>query len=369
MRILIAPDKFKGTLSAAEAARAIARGVRKALPGAECTILPLSDGGEGFVSTMVKASAGRLFWEAAEDAIGRPKRARWGVLGDGKTAVIGLTEASALADVPLEYRNPGRTHNLGTGRILARVLQRGYRKVIVGLGGSATTEGGVSLAVPFGFRFLDSRGRTIPPHGEGLARLSRIEAPPLPSDLDIIVATDVANPLYGPDGAAYQFARQKGATPRQIEKLDASLRHLAAIVERDLGQAHHDRPGAGSAGGCGFGLMAFFRAKPQPGFAMIRDTLGLAKIVASHDLVITGEGTLDATSLKGKAPVGLGILAKQLSIPCLAIAGHLALAQKDLPFAGAFGIVTGSVSETDAKRFPARHVAARAAEAVRQFSR
>jgi glycerate kinase len=356
VKILIAPDKFKGTLSAAQAAQAIARGIKRALPQAKLTLCPVSDGGEGFVDLLVKASGGKFFHAQTTDALGRPCRAQWGELGDGKTAVIGLTEASGIAQIPPAQRTPLHTTNVGTGLLIRRAVAKGYRTILVGLGGSATTEGGISLAAALGYQFLDRQGKSIPLTGAGLTRLTKIIPPSsffLPT---FVVATDVANPLYGPRGAAFQFARQKGATPRQIEQLDRNLRLLAAIVQRDLGRNPHRSPGAGAAGGCGYGLMAFLQAEPQSGFAIASQFLRLPQMIAAQDIIITGEGALDRTSLLGKAPTQIAQLARQKKKPVYAIGGILALPEKRLPFTRALGIVSPSLSATQAMQKPSYYL-------------
>jgi glycerate kinase len=361
MKILIAPDKFKGTLSALQAAQAIARGIRRACPAAQLTLCPLTDGGEGFVEILVRASGGKLFRAQTLNALSQPCVAKWGELGDGCTAVIGLTEASGLAQIPPSQRTPLYTTNLGTGQLIQRAVKKGYQNILIGLGGSATTEGGISLVAPLGFQFLDRYNEPIPLTGAGLKKLVRILPPKklLHSDLrppHFVVATDVTNPLYGTLGAAHQFAKQKGATPRQILQLEANLRHLAAIVKRDLGRNPHRAPGAGAAGGCGYGLMAFLQAEPQSGFAIASQFLGLEKLVASHDLIITGEGCLDATSLRGKAPSELARMALAHHKPIYALAGKVARPEKRLPFTRALGIVSSSVTSTQAMQQPSRYL-------------
>jgi len=331
-RILIAPDKFKGTLTSAQAARAIERGLRRGWPKAKTTCLALTDGGEGFVEAMVRLTGGKLRTSATVDAVGRPRRARWGVLGDGKTAVIGLNEASGLAHLPLALRRADGTTNVGTGRLIAQAVRAGYREILIGVGGSATTEGGISLAAAIGYRFLDKRGRDISPDGAGLAKLERIEPPANLPRAKFIVATDVSNPLFGPKGAAYQFSPQKGANPAMVRQLDAGLRRLARIVKRDLGRDVAAQPGAGAAGGCGYGLMAFFHAKREDGFQLIRRHAGLDAIIRAHDLVVTGEGSFDRTSLLGKAPSQLAHLSHKLKRPVWALCGRVDLAARLSPF-------------------------------------
>jgi len=331
-RVLIAPDKFKGTLSSEAAAKAIETGVRRAWPKVKTTCIVLTDGGEGFMELMVRQTGGRLHSARTLDAALRPCRAEWGVLGNGSTAVIGLTNASGIAQLPSALHNPEETNNLGTGRLLALAVREGFREILIGLGGSATTEGGISLAAAIGYHFLDEANHPIPLNGSGLARLARIVPPPALPRVRFIVATDVDNPLYGPKGAACQFAPQKGADAAMVARLDAGLRRLARIVKRDLGKDLAHEPGAGAAGGCGYGLMAFFNAKRENGFQLVRRLTGLNALVRDHDLIITGEGCLDRTSLLGKAPAQLGDLARRLRRPIWALCGRATLPPSRSPF-------------------------------------
>jgi glycerate kinase len=331
-RVLIAPDKFKGTLSSAAAARAIEKGIHRAWPDAQTTCLVLTDGGEGFMELMVQQTGGKLRAIRTIDAALRPCRAEWGVLGNGTTAVIGLTSASGIAQLPAHLRNPEETNNLGTGRLLALAAKQGFKEILVGLGGSATTEGGISLAASIGYHFLDKAGNPIPLNGGGLTQLSRIVPPPSLPKSRFIVATDVDNPLYGPNGTAYQFAPQKGADAAMVRRLERGLRHLARIVQRDLGKDLALQPGAGAAGGCGYGLMVFFNAERQNGFQLVRRLSNLDALIRKHDLVITGEGCFDRTSLLGKAPAQLGELAHKLRRPVWALCGRVALPLSRSPF-------------------------------------
>jgi len=331
-RVLIAPDKFKGTLTSEAAAKAIESGLRRAWPKVETTRLALTDGGEGFMELMVSQTRGRLRAARTVDAALRPCRAQWGVLGNNRTAVIGLTSASGIAQLPPRLRNPERTSNLGTGQLLAQAVKEGYREILVGLGGSATTDGGISLASEIGYNFIDKDGKEIQLSGFGLRTLAKIIPPTKMPNARFIVATDVDNPLYGPRGAAYQFAPQKGANAIMVRRLDAGLRRLARIVKRDLGKDCAHEPGAGAAGGCGYGLMAFFNAKRENGFQIVRRLTGLDALIRRHDLVITGEGCFDRTSLLGKAPSQLGELARKLKRPVWAICGRVELPQSRSPF-------------------------------------
>ncbi len=339
-RILIAPDKFKGTLSSEAAGRAIEKGIRRAWPKAKTTCLVLTDGGEGFMELMVRQTGGRIRAIRTIDAALRPCRAQWGVLGNGTTAVIGLTSASGIAQLPVNLRNPEETNNLGTGRLLALAAKQGFKEILIGLGGSSTTEGGISLAASIGYRFLDKAGNAIPLNGGGLTQLARIVAPAQLPKCRFIVATDVDNPLYGPQGAAYQFARQKGADAAMVRRLDTGLRRLARIVKRDLGKDLALQPGAGAAGGCGYGLMAFFNAERQNGFQLVRRLIKLDALIRQHDLVITGEGCFDRTSLLGKAPAQLGELAHKLKRPVWALCGRVSLPLSRSPFDRLAGLST-----------------------------
>ncbi|MCE0522063.1 MAG: glycerate kinase [Methylacidiphilales bacterium] len=331
-RVLIAPDKFKGTLTSGQAAQAIERGLRRAWPKVKTTRFILTDGGEGFMEFMVRQTGGRLRRARTVDAALRPCRAEWGVLGNRRTAVIGLTSASGIAQLPLRLRNPEETTNLGTGELLARAVREGYREILVGLGGSATTEGGISLAKAIGYKFIDKDWCEITLNGGGLANLGRIVPPSRMPRANFVVATDVDNPLFGPCGAAYQFAPQKGADAAMVARLDAGLRRLARIVRRDLGKDYAKEPGAGAAGGCGYGLMAFFNAKRENGFQLVRRLTKLDALIRRHDLVITGEGCFDRTSLLGKAPAQLGELARRLKRPVWALCGRVELPLSRSPF-------------------------------------
>jgi glycerate kinase len=339
-RVLIAPDKFKGTLTADAAAAAIARGVSRAWRGVRTSCLGLTDGGEGFVEMMVRETGGCLRSTRTIDAAWRPCFAAWGALGKNQTAFIGLTAASGIAQLPVHLRNPEKTTNLGTGMLLAEALRAGFREIVVGIGGSATTEGGISLASVIGYRFLDKMGADIPLDGGGLARLARILPPTKMPKVRVVVATDVDNPLYGAKGAARQFAAQKGADAAMIRRLEAGLRKLARIVQRDLGKDLANEPGAGAAGGCGYGLMVFFNAERQDGFQLARRVLKLDALLRQHDLIITGEGCLDRTSLLGKGPAQLAQLARRMGKPVWALCGRVAMPAKSALFTRTGGLST-----------------------------
>ena len=272
MKIVIAPQGFKGGISGLEAAQAIARGVLAAAPDALTVLAPVADGGDGTLNALVDATGGEVFLRTVTGPLGQPLESEWGVMGDGRTAVIEMARASGLALVPHRRRNPRITTTIGTGEILREALDRGYGTVIVGLGGSATNDGGAGMASALGARFLDSDGRLLPPGGAALARLDSIDVSALHPGLkeaSIVAATDVTSPLCGPDGASAVFGPQKGASAEVVAELDAALANYARVVQRDLGVDVLDRPGAGAAGGLGAGLMAF------AGAACSRDRHGL----------------------------------------------------------------------------------------------
>ena len=332
-RVLVVPDKFRGTLTCRQAARAIVRGLRRVWPDAEFTECGLSDGGEGFARLLTKATEGVWHRMRSSDAAGHPCVAGWGMLGDGCTAVLDLATASGLEQLPARQRRPLRTSTLGTGMVLRRAINSGARTVVVGLGGSATNDGGVGVAAALGWRFLKRTGEPIAPTGGGLAELVRIEPPECVPGARIIAATDVTNPLLGMNGAAHEFGPQKGASRAEVRMLDAALRRLARIAGRDLGHRHENDPGAGAAGGCGYGLVTFLGAQLESGFDLFSRLSGLAARIASHDLVVTGEGCLDVTTLCGKAPYRVALLAREHKRPIWGVFGRSTLAGAPPQFA------------------------------------
>ena len=325
-RIVVAPDSFKGSASAREVAEAIADGLRRALPSVEIETVPMADGGEGTVEALVEATGGRYVEVQATGPLGEPVRARFGLLGDGETAVIEMAAASGLPLVPPHRRDPMVTTTYGTGELIRAALDRGARRIVIGIGGSATVDGGVGMAQALGARFLDAGGRDIGPGGGTLAHLDRIDLSGLDPRLratEVLVACDVTNPLYGPDGAAPVFGPQKGATPEMVAVLDANLRHLADVIRRDLGLDVSTLPGGGAAGGLGAGLVAFCSARLRPGVELVIETVGLERRLQGADLAVTGEGALDRQTPYGKTPAGVGRLARRLGIPAVAIVGSI----------------------------------------------
>ncbi len=326
MRVLIAPQGFKGTLSGAEAAEAIAQGVACVLPGAEADLLPIADGGHGTLDALVGATRGSTRTTSVTGPLGHTVDARWGVLGDGTTAVIEMAQASGLTLVPERHRDPMLATTYGTGQLIAAALDAGFRDILVGVGGSATVDGGAGAVSALGVRLTDSAGDEVPLGAAGLARLAHVDLShrhPALANARVRVAIDVSNPLCGPQGAAMVYGPQKGATPDQLPILDASLAHLALIAEQDLGVRVRDLRGAGAAGGLAAGLVAFADAELIGGAALVCDTVGINAHIEHADLVITGEGRLDAQTMFNKAPLEAARRASAAGVPCVAVAGSI----------------------------------------------
>lgn len=326
MRVVIAPDKFKGSLTALEAAEAMARGLSRVDPSAEIDRVPMADGGEGTVAALVAATGGSYRTVTVTGPLGDPVVASFGLLGDGRTAVLEMASASGLWLVPPALRDPLRATTRGTGQLLLAALEAGARRVIVGIGGSATNDGGAGLGQALGFRLLDTHGRELEPGGGELDRLARIERTDQVAVLGsatIAVACDVTNPLCGPQGASAVYGPQKGATPEVVERLDRNLGHFADIVARDLDVAVRDIPGSGAAGGLGGGLVAFAGGRLEGGVNLVIEAVNLRERLHAADLCLTGEGALDGQSAFGKTAVGVARLAHSLRCPTLAIAGSI----------------------------------------------
>ena len=326
VRILVAPQEFKGTLSAAEAAAAITGGIRRVLPGAELDVCPIADGGPGTVDALVDAARGERRVARVHDPLGRPIDAVWGLIEGGATAVIEMAAASGLALLRPEERDPRRTTTFGTGELIREALAAGCATIIVGVGGSATNDGGTGAAAALGVRFLDERGHPLPPGGVALTRLARINLSARDrrlDDVDLLVATDVTNPLCGPEGASVVYGPQKGGDPEAVSELEAALTRLAAVVKADLGIDLALKPGAGAAGGLAYGLAVFCGGRIAPGFDLIARALRLSRRIAAADVVVTGEGRLDSQTARGKGPGELARRAKQRGARTVAMAGAI----------------------------------------------
>ena len=326
MRIVIAPDSFKGSLSALAVAEAMERGARAVFPDAEVTKIPIADGGEGTVEALVAATRGRIMERTVRGPLGEPVRARWGVLGDGETAVIEMAAASGLPLVPKDRRDPRLTTTYGTGELVRAALDCGLPKLIVGIGGSATNDGGTGFARALGVRFLDATGADLPEGGSALARLARLDLSGLDPRLasaQILVACDVDNPLTGPRGASAVYGPQKGATLEMVQELDLALEHYAAVAQAATHRDVSKLPGAGAAGGLGAGLLFFTPARLRPGVGIVLEATGFDALVRGADLVLTGEGRTDFQTAMGKAPVGVAAAAKKHGVPVVCLAGGL----------------------------------------------
>ena len=327
MKIVIAPDSFKGSLTALQVAEAIEVGLRRVFPDAAIEKIPMADGGEGTVQSLVDATGGQILTAQVLDPLGNSINAQYGVLGDGVTAVIEMAAASGLTLVPLDKRDPRVTTTYGTGELIRVALAHGCRKLIIGIGGSATNDGGAGMAQALGAKLLTASGDQIEPGGGSLATLNSIdlsELDPGIAETETVVACDVNNPLTGKQGASHVYGPQKGATPEMIRVLDANLVHFDKIVQRDLSKSVGNVPGAGAAGGLGAGLMAFLDASLKSGIEIVTEATQLSKRFAGADLVITGEGQINFQTVFGKTPVGVAKVAKTHNIPVIAIAGSIA---------------------------------------------
>ncbi len=326
MKIVIAPDSYKESLSALDVATAIETGFREIYPHAEYVKVPVADGGEGTVEAMVAATQGHIVQVSVTGPLGEPVEAFYGLSGDMRCAYIEMAAASGLESVPPTRRNPLLTTSWGTGELIRYALDAGVSQIIIGIGGSATNDGGAGMAQALGAKLLTAEQQQIAPGGgalETLARIDLCELDPRLADCRIDVACDVTNPLTGPQGASAVFGPQKGATTAMIERLDSGLQHFAQIIARDLDIDVLSLEGGGAAGGMGAALYAFCGAKLRPGIEIVTDALRLADLVADADLVITGEGRIDSQTIHGKVPVGVAKVAKRFNVPVIGIAGSL----------------------------------------------
>ncbi|SUI70057.1 glycerate kinase [Shewanella baltica] len=347
MKIVIAPDSFKESLSALEVANAIEQGLRQVIPDCDIVKIPVADGGEGTVQSMVDATGGSIVSLEVMGPLGHRVQAHYGILGEGilgngsnsgsnsgsvadmstgAIAVIEMASASGLHHVPREQRNPLITTSYGTGELICDALNRGIKHIILGLGGSATNDGGAGMAQALDILLLDSQGKTLPSGGAALANLAQIDvsnAHPLLRECSFEVACDVDNPLCGERGASAIFGPQKGATPEMVKQLDTALAHYADVIAQSGMSDQREHAGAGAAGGMGLGVMAFLNAKLKPGVEIVMQTVGLADKIRGADLVITGEGRIDGQTVFGKTPMGVLKQAQLQGIPTIGIAGCL----------------------------------------------
>lgn len=331
MHVLIACDSFKDALDATRVCRAIAAGLKRAHPHIRITEMPLSDGGEGLLDVL-GAPMGLTTVEApAHDALGRPITGRYGLSGDGKTCVVEMAEASGLQRLTLAERDPLKATTFGTGELLADARRRGAVKAVLAIGGSATNDAGIGAAAALGWRFLDANGNDLPPDGGHLGQVAKIVPAPAPFD-SMDVLCDVTNPLYGPKGAAWIYGRQKGGTDATLPGLDAGLKHLAAIVAAQLGKDVAQTPGAGAAGGLGYGALAFFGGRLRRGIEIVLDLTGFDAAAQAADLIITGEGHLDGQSAQGK--LIQGVCARSQGKRVIALCGKLSASPEQVAAIG-----------------------------------
>ncbi|OYT81150.1 MAG: glycerate kinase [Pseudomonas sp. PGPPP4] len=354
MKIVIAPDSFKESLSAAGVASALARGLRQALPAAEIRECPLGDGGEGTLDAVLAATGGEVREARVTGPLGEPVTARWGWLAEQRTAFVEMASASGLELVPRARRDVRVATSHGTGELLRAALDAGAERLVLAIGGSATNDGGAGVLQALGVRLLDWQGQTLAPGGAALASLASLDLTglhPRLAAVEVVIAADVDNPLCGPQGASQIFGPQKGASPEQVRELDAALAHFATVTAATLGRDVSEQPGAGAAGGVGFAALAFLKATFRPGIEVVAELVGLDEALQGADLAVTGEGRLDGQTLRGKTPAGVLRLAQRHGVPVVAVAGSLgegydALYQQGL--AAAFSLVPGPLSLEEA---------------------
>lgn len=328
MNIVIAPDSFKGCLTSKQAAISIEKGIRRVVSKAVCKKVPIADGGEGTVDALISALGGKLVYKKVTGPTGDAVRAKYGLLADARTAVIEIAQAAGLHLIDDKSRNPLKTTSFGVGELIISAIEKGAQDIIIGLGGSATIDGGMGMAQAIGVRFIDKAGRAIQQLGNGsnLSRVHTIDVSkrhPGIKKANIIMASDVSNPLFGKTGAAYVYGKQKGATPSMQKKLDTNLRHLHSMVTKHGYKDLKKLPGAGAAGGLGYGLSIFAQARMKNGLEHIAKMTGLSKHIANADLVITGEGQIDSQTAFGKTPAGIAKIARAYRVPVVAIGGSL----------------------------------------------
>ncbi|HEX3011181.1 MAG TPA: glycerate kinase [Syntrophomonadaceae bacterium] len=326
MKIIAAPDSFKGSLSSIQAASAMEFGIKRANPDLQVIKVPMADGGEGTVQSLVNATGGKIIAVQVKGPLGDDIDAFYGLLGNGHTAVIEMAAASGLPLIAPGCRDPFKATTYGTGQLIKNALDHGCTEIIVGLGGSATNDGGAGMAQALGVHLLDSQGQELPPGGGSLGLLDKIDLSNIDARIfntKIIAACDVLNPLCGPDGATYVYGPQKGVPHNSLKLLDQNLSHYGYVIERSLEREIANLPGAGAAGGLGAGIMAFLNARLEKGINMVIRLTGLEQKMADADLVITGEGRLDYQTVFGKTPFGVAATAKKYNLPVVAVAGSL----------------------------------------------
>lgn len=358
---VLAPDSFKGSLTAKEVCSAMESGIKKALPSAECISVPMADGGEGTVQSLIDATGGRIYELEVVGPLGDPVKSFYGIMGDEKTAVIEMASASGLHFVDEVTKNPLITTTYGTGQLVKACLDKGVEKIILGIGGSATNDGGAGFAQALGVSLKDKKGHELSFGGAALSQLHTIDVSGLDArlkDIRIEVASDVSNPLCGENGASYVFGPQKGATSEIIRILDDALQHYSEIIKEQLGKDVAQTPGAGAAGGLGAGLLVFTNAQMRRGVDIIIEYTNLHEIIKKADYVFTGEGGIDFQTEFGKTPYGVAQVAKSENKKIIAIAGYLGKGIEPLydMFDAIFGIMPGVMTMPEAIKTATKNI-------------
>lgn len=324
--IVLAPDSFKESMTAKEVCEAMERGIKKVNDNITCIHVPMADGGEGTLQSLIDATNGKVYYTKVVDPLGEEVEAQYGILGDNETGIIEMASASGIELVPLEKRNPLLTTTYGTGQLIMTCLDHGVKKILIGIGGSATNDGGAGVVQALGGKLLDNNGKELGFGGGELEKLAKIDLTEFDirlKEVIVEVACDVTNPLCGERGASSIFGPQKGATPQMVEILDRNLRNYAAIIKEQLNIKVIDMPGAGAAGGLGAGLMAFLNGKLKKGIDMVIQYSGLEEKIKQADMVWTGEGSIDFQTQFGKTPIGVAMIAKKYNKPVIALAGRV----------------------------------------------
>ena len=370
MKIIVSPDSFKGSLTATEAGQVIVKSIKELDPTIETVLLPVADGGEGTLEALITATKGEIVYVDVKDPIGRTIRVEYGILGDGETCVIEMAKASGLTLLLDHERNPLIASTFGTGELIRHALDEGYRKFVIGIGGSATNDGGTGMLRALGMKFLNEVGEEICQGVESLQSLHEIDATEFDlriADAHFVIACDVDNPFIGPNGATAIFGPQKGVTPEQVESIDKNLLNLANKIESLTGIALHDRPGAGAAGGLGGAFLAFFPVTLKPGIEVVMEAVNFYEEIEHTDIIITGEGRSDLQTLSGKAPIGIASVAKAKNIPVILISGFIAsdsISALSTHFDLLVSVTDGSVSQQESIENAGHYLAIRTKETM-----
>ncbi len=373
--IVIAPDSFKESLTAKEACESIREGILEIMPRVNIMMIPMADGGEGTVQSLLDATIGKRISVLVHDPLGRKIESFFGILGDGKTAVIEMAAASGIELLTNREKDPTVTSTHGTGELIRAAMDEGCNKILVGIGGSATNDGGAGMVQALGGQLLDENGFELTPGGGQLSKLAKINLNNLDPRLkstEIVVASDVDNPLLGEKGASKIFGPQKGAKYQEVKELDENLTHFAEIVENHIDKQFRDFPGAGAAGGLGFGMMAFLNAQLKPGFEVIAQQTGIEDFIKKSDLVITGEGKIDSQTRYGKTPYGIAMLAKKNMVPVIAFAGKVESNAKEMYkdlFDKIIPIANTGISQEEAMKNAAALLRMATAKEMKQYIR